>query len=172
MKKIFVTTLTMMLLLMLTGCIQITIESPIETTADAESEKNEMKTESQETVHGKNLYYSVSMGKKQVEDLSDIEKKHMYNYMIDTGKVTVYDFNDYTVKKYGLDRPGQEEEQLQRYGQSIYSEVIAGKIDKNELTDIQKKAMYNYMIDTGKATIYDFNDYAIKKYGLERDNPK
>ena len=126
----------------------------------------------QESIHGENLYYSVSRGKKKAEDLTDLEKKHMYNYMIDTGKATVYDFNEYTVQKYGLDRPGQEAEQLYQYGQSIYSKVSRGTMDKNDLTDIQRKAMYNYMIDTGKATIYDFNDQAIKKYGLERDNQK
>lgn len=116
--------------------------------------------------YAKNLYRAVVTKQKKVSDLSAEQQKALSNYLVDSGHATTYDFNDYTRKKYGLSREGQEDVQWQKYGQSLFNRVSTGKMDKNKLSDQEKSAMYNYMLETGKVALSDFNNHSIAKYKL------
>ena len=105
MKKIFALVFTVAMLVTLTGCIQITIESPATTVATESKRKltAEEKQAMNESAYGRNLYYATLSGQVDRSKLTDDQKRALYKFEINTGRKLLSDFSEYDIKKYGLD---------------------------------------------------------------------
>ena len=120
-----------------------------------------------ESARGKTLYYQTLSGQKDYSKLTDDQKRLLANYEINTGRKTTSNFTNDEVTRYGLTRSEERTAMNDSaYGQTLYYSVTAGRKNKNSLTDNEKKHMYNYMLKTGRATLSEFSDDAIKKYEL------